>query len=118
MRHFLSVSFFVALTGCSGSAQTVPIRGAYVFGHEVRSFHPCGGSSVYWVEASQEISDELRARHAALTSVPYRQIYVVVEGMVSDEPRSGFAADYDGVFTIERLIEAGTEVPGDCVPAG
>lgn len=93
-------------------------RGAYVFGHEVRSFQPCGGQQVFWVKADEAVNQELRARHGALTAAPYQAIFVIVEGAPTDEVRTGFAADYDGVFRVERLLEASPEMPADCLLPG
>ena len=111
------VSVMVALVGCGGAAPIAPVGGAYVSGHEVRSFQPCDGSRVFWVQASEEVSLELRAQHAALTSAPYEAIYIVVEGTLADETGPRFAADYDGVFVIDGVIDAAAEVPLDCILA-
>ena len=118
MRAILwSVSLAVFAIGCAAD-RTPPIRGAFVFGHEVRTFQPCGGPEVYWVQADPTELQELRAHHEAMTSTPYAQISVVVAGRIVDGPREGFAAEYDGLFRIERVLDVAQEVPSACLPAG
>lgn len=91
------------------------VAGAYVFGHEVRSFQPCGSPKTYWAtSANPEIAASMGKRHEELGAQPYGRIYVVVSGMPVDEKTSGFAQSYDGYFEISELLQAGRQIPPDC----
>ena len=116
MRHVLRAAVVAnALAGNPAVADQETVAGAYVFGHEVRSFQPCGSSAVYWARPlSPEIGQRLRARHGELSDEPYARIYVVLTGRPSDEQPVGFAASYDGYFDITGIVEAARPIPGGC----
>ena len=91
------------------------VAGAYVFGHEVRSFQPCGSSKTYWVRAAKpEVSVRLRKRHEELGAQPYGRIYVVLSGMPVEEETTGFAQSFDGYFDVSRLLQSDGRFPADC----
>ena len=91
------------------------VAGAYVFGHEVRSFQPCGSSKIYWVRAAKpEVSASLRERHEELGTQPYGRIYVVLSGTPADEDTTGFARSFDGYFDVSRLLGSAGQFPADC----
>ncbi|UCH46561.1 MAG: META domain-containing protein [Betaproteobacteria bacterium] len=92
----------------SGTSETVlRYRGEYTFGHEVRSFCPAINSQCYWVGANTG-----SAVHAALKKLttrpgtaPYTPVCVVIEGRIDrDSERTGFAADYAGLFSVTRVF--------------
>ena len=96
-------------------ADIAEVAGAYVYGHEVRSFQPCGSSQTYWVRpVSPEISTLLKKRHEELGAQPYGRIYVVVSGKPNAEETSGFAQSYDGYFEISDLLQADRQIPPAC----
>jgi hypothetical protein len=99
------------------SAQTEAYRGFYVFGHEVRTFQPCGSDTVYWFRADEEISKQLRDTHQKLTLKPYEPVYIEVQGHLTDKATEGFAADYNGQFVIEALDLVRARQEEDCVTA-
>lgn len=97
------------------ASESVDAAGVYIFGHEVRSFQPCGSSKVYWVKpVSPGSSAALRKHHRELAAPPYGQIYVVVSGRRSDEKTAGFAQSYDGYFEILEVLQAARRIPPDC----
>jgi hypothetical protein len=91
------------------------VAGAYIFGHEVRSFQPCGSTKIYWTKAvSPKVSASLRKRHTELAARPYGRIYVVVSGRPIDEKTAGFAESYAGYFEISELLQADGQIPPGC----
>jgi heat shock protein HslJ len=99
------------------TAQTEAYRGFYVFGHEVRTFQPCGSEQVYWVKAEPDISKRLREEHRKLTVKPYESIYVEVQGHLLAKATEGFAADYDSKIAIEAIDLVRAKQKQDCSAA-
>ena len=96
--------------GCSAATESQRYRGDYTFGHEVNIFCPQINTQCYWLGpgTSQAMRAELKALYQAKTSGLYKPVCVVIEGFIDkDTPRSGFAADFDGLINITRLH-------GDC----
>lgn len=110
-------------TGCSVSTpgtETQRYRGDYTFGHEVNTFCPAINSQCYWLgpDTSQSLRDQLKALYEQKMSGLYKPVCMIVEAIIDREtPRSGFAADYDGLITITALEGACDDgavvVPGD-----
>jgi hypothetical protein len=99
--------------GCSTSTTSTEsqrYRGDYTFGHEVNTFCPAINSQCYWLgpDTSPAVRDQLKALYQQKKPALYKPICIVVEGVIDrDTPRSGFAADTDGLITIIAL-------EGDC----
>ena len=109
------VVFQVLLATVVFGADGARVAGAYVFGHEVRSFQPCGSWKIYWAKpVTPEISALLRKYHTELAARSYGRIYVVVSGRPSDENTVGFANSYDGYFEISDVLQAARQIPPDC----
>ncbi|PIE13763.1 MAG: hypothetical protein CSA70_03310 [Rhodobacterales bacterium] len=108
------------LSGCSSLDQN-PTRmtGAYVFGHEVRSFHPCGSSKAYWAvlpEAEAKRLNNLSLKKAQRTGKPYQPVFVDLTGHLRpSENEQGFAADYDAVLMVATVHAAQNAIPAGCV---
>ena len=97
------------------SAHEEVFSGTYVWGHEVRSFQPCGSDSVFWTSynwAGLELEDFYRAH----TQEPYQLIYVKFRGQILDERVDGFARDYDGLIRISEVLEKNIVIPSECAP--
>jgi putative lipoprotein len=90
-------------------------RGFYVFGHEVRTFQPCGSRDVYWVRASNEISRRLRDEHQRMTTKPYEEVYVEVTGRLTEKAKEGFAVQYDGQIIIDDVSLIRSKKERDCL---
>jgi heat shock protein HslJ len=105
-----AITLFTPVSG----GQVESYRGFYVFGHEVRTFQPCGSEEVYWVRAEAELAKRLRDEHQKLTAKPYEPIYIEVQGHFTDKAAEGFAADYDGQIVVEGLDLIRTRQEKDC----
>ncbi len=82
-------------------------RGEYTYGHEVNIFCPAISSQCYWL--SGETPGETRAALQELSierkTKPYDSVCVVIEGKIDrNSAREGFAKDYDGFITVNRLF--------------
>ena len=110
------IVFPVLLAAGAHGADFGPVAGAYVFGHEVRSFQPCGSSKLYWVKPDDaELGALLRKHHRELGTQPFGRIFVIVSALVSSEKTTGFAQSYDAYFEISKVFEAAGRIPKDCV---
>ena len=108
--------FQLLLAAAVDGADNARVAGSYVFGHEVRSFQPCGSSKLYWAKAGDpELAAVLRRHHGKLGAQPYDPIYVVVSGRISGDKTAGFAQSYDGYFEISEVFEAAGRIPTDCI---
>ena len=118
-RHGAAVvAALLALPIGVASAVDGSVRGRYVWGGEVHSFQPCGGAEAYWVHAGPH-HETLVATYAQLTTKPYEPLCVELRGTIGPVPeadRDGFAGDYDGIFTIQDVVDV-IGATGDCCPA-
>lgn len=81
-------------------------RGSYTYGHEVRAFCPAVNSQCYWVgpDTSASVLGALKELATVPGNAPYTPVCVVLQGRIDREtPRTGFAADYDGLIAVTRL---------------
>ena len=85
-------------------------RGHLRFGHEVRSFQPCGKDVEYWVV--DRTGDDLWDVYRTLIHSPYEPLYVEVEGVLGPRPETGFGVDYERLLTITTLWRAAVETRG------
>jgi hypothetical protein len=94
------------------------IRGRFYWGHEVRSFQPCGLKSAYWVRTDEKTLQPLRARSEALRvqqGKPYPPLYMEAVGEIDTKSkREGFAQSYDGLFHLREVTRMSDVVPEDC----
>jgi heat shock protein HslJ len=97
----------------AGSGGDSRFRGLYTFGHEVRSFCPDVSAQCYWVspDSPPDVQAALRDLARARAGAPYEPVCVLVEGRIDrDSPREGFAADYDGLIIVHRLLGACSDI--------
>jgi heat shock protein HslJ len=88
-------------------ADTLRYRGEYTYGHEVNTFCPEINSQCYWLsnDSDKGVLVTLQALSAVNTAKPYKPLCVVLEGEIDRETaRSGFAADYDGLITVSKVL--------------
>ena len=114
---FLALFVFCTAAVWAPTADSAPVethRGYYVFGHEVRTFQPCGSDRVLWVKAEQQISQQLREQHQQLTTKPYEPVYIEIAGYFTEKATAGFAADYEGQIVIESVDLVRAMQQGDC----
>jgi len=109
-----SVDVFLRLTLDEGRLKILkPIEegeqilgGVVVVGHEVRSFHPCAGSTDYWLSGASPALSEIMVRHekTLVDSGPYTPLFMVLAGRFVDAPPEGYGAEYAGVFLATQLV--------------
>ncbi|HSA91366.1 MAG TPA: hypothetical protein VLF42_15860 [Burkholderiales bacterium] len=94
------------------------MRGRLHWGHEVRSFQPCGSKSAYWVRADEKTLQRLRERAERLRAQqgkPYPALYLDAVGTIDTKSnRDGFARGYDGLFHLREVTRVSEVVPRDC----
>ena len=78
--------------------------GHYVYGHEVNTFQPCGSNRDFWVIGSSEILKTLEVNYLSLSSTHYDPVFVELIGNMMATATDGFAADYDGLAEVKRLV--------------
>lgn len=110
MKNLFAVTLgFILIMPACASEQITRYRGQYSFGHEVNSFCPEINSQCYWLspDTTQQQREQLKQLVEKNTDKPYEAICVVVEGQINRDPAAkagiGFAADYDGLFTVSKL---------------
>ena len=100
----------VNAAGCYSGDVEQRYRGDYTLGHEVNTFCPRINSQCYWIgpDTAQPVRDELRQVYQQHSPGLYKPLCMIVSGRIDREsPRSGFAADMDGLITVTRVY-------GDC----
>ena len=90
------------------------VEGLYVWGHEVRSFRPCGSAEDLWVVGAPEVLDPVNEEYRKLADTPYQPVFVRFEGKLSEAPTGGFGAEYDGAFRVRDVLEIRRAVASDC----
>ena len=113
-----AASLFCFLLCLSACASDTPLRGRLYWGHEARSFQPCGSKSAYWVRGDEKTLQALRERAERLRAQkgkPYPTLYVEALGEIDTQSkRDGFAQDYDGVLQLRELTRVSEVVPLEC----
>lgn len=90
------------------------MNGLCVIGHEVRTFLPCGDKKVYWIQIDQASLDQMWLAVERFTDEPFEPFFATLEARVGDVADDGFAADYDGLLIVERLIRLAPASELDC----
>ena len=115
MKWALALMLSVAQTASAIQAQH---RGRFYWGHEVQSFRPCGSKKAYWVRGEEKALQSLRDRTEKLRrqrGKPYPPVYIEALGKIDTESkREGFAADYDGLFSLRKVVRVSNVVPKEC----
>ena len=113
LKHTIVISAPLLLAGCV-SVPSAHLRGHYTWGHEVRSFTPCGSTKSFWVVGELGLLQQLRAASEHSGTKPYQPIYIEVSGSPEAKASDGFAADYDGVYRFTEVHVAKQSEPTDC----
>jgi hypothetical protein len=112
-----ALTLLLCIAGTAWGADST-FRGRFYWGHEVESFHPCGSKSAYWVEGEDQTLRPLRDRTEKLhqrRGKPYQPIYIEAVGEIDTKSkRQGFAADYDGLFSLTNVVRASNVLPKEC----
>ena len=85
-------------------------RGLLVYGHEARTFMPCGGGEEAWVE-DRTPTGELGQVYGRLAQTPYERIFFEVLGTYAPSPNEGFGAEYPRMLVVTALRHAVGEGP-------
>ncbi len=95
------------------ASKTTVLKGHYIYGHEVRSFSPCGGDKKIWISGKTE---KLKNLHDELTvdQKPYTPIFVEIEIIDKGKSDDGFAADYESVYEVVEILKTAKTTEGDC----
>ena len=83
-------------------------HGLAVFGHEVRSFRPCGSEDVLWTTDQTGILWDLH-QELAPKRQPYEELFFVLEGRRGPPPEEGFGSDYSGELVVRKVLYAAQE---------
>ena len=121
MHRALLAVFLAVITSSCATTGTAHLRGHYYWGHEVRTFHPCGSKQAFWVVGDPALLQQLRDKVTEASQVqgqPYPPIYVEVSGVSEGKAADGFAADYDGVYRFTAVQVANSSSPADCQAHG
>lgn len=84
-------------------------KGAYIYGHEVNSFQPCGSEKEYWVIGDNDVLQGLSEGYSEKSHKAYTPVYVTVNGELMGKATDGFAADYDGQLKVSYVQYLGAE---------
>jgi putative hemolysin len=83
--------------------------GNAVMGHEVRTFTPCGKKeNELWVLGDSPAHAKLLQTYqdwVATQDNPYKPLFVILAGRITDAPSDGFGADYEQGFSATQLIK-------------
>lgn len=121
LRIFLAVLPLIAV-GCENSptseqnspdvgvrpSASVRLSGFVVYGHEVRSFRPCGAEDVLWVMDPSGLLWKLYEELVPKTQ-PYEELFVVLLGRIGPASTEGFGPDYPAKLTVEQILYAAWE---------
>lgn len=79
--------------------------GMVTWGHEVRSFQPCGSDYTYWLRGQEEIFSQHFS--GADLKDPYEALPMTLKGEIEPVPEheSGFALEYDGIFLVSEVVK-------------
>lgn len=90
------------------------LEGDLVYGHESRTFTPCGSAETYWIEGGSRAASVLKAIYEERTkdAAPYTPVYAVIVGSMADAPLDGFGADFDHALDVRLILHA--PVHGSC----
>jgi hypothetical protein len=108
-----AVSAYLTLAGAklmrtdvSGMGVQV-LSGELVYGHESRTFRPCGGEA-YWIATTSRARAALQAIYEERVKgkEPYTPVYMVVAGTVGEGLTDGFGADFEHRIDISTIVSA------------
>ncbi len=89
------------------------LEGQLIWGHEARTFKPCGSDNTFWVSDETE---KLKEIYSEITKdeKPYTAIFVEIEFKDKGKAKEGFPAKYDGVYDVVNVIKARKMQDDDC----
>lgn len=118
MKRLVAVVLSTLLLATDAWPADRKLRGRYYYGPDVEVFEPCTQVISYWVKGSDKVLQPLRSRSEDLhqkRGKPYRPVYVELVGSIDTRAeREGFAANYDGLLHVRRVLKTSGTVPKKC----
>ena len=112
-RFLISGLLLGYLTGCDRE----PVQqGLYYWGGEVNVVCPCGSTACFWVRGEPDVLNQLKSFVQRQTSEPYQPVFLTYRGRITDEPRAGFAVNYEGYQSIAEVLTLSVSLPENCPP--
>ena len=97
------------------ACETPPVlSGRYHYGGEVDIVCPCAATECYWVRADPAVAKQLHDYAQRQARTRYQAMYLRWRGSLLDEPRVGFAANYDGLMRVDEVLTLSVQIPADC----
>ncbi len=93
----------VAVTAAVTDTASGRFNGRYSWGPGEAFFRPCGGTSVYWVEAEADVFSDLDARYRQVANLQYDDVFAVVQAERLPPAQDGPGQFYDGVLMIQSV---------------
>lgn len=78
--------------------------GRYSWGPGEAYFRPCGGSSVHWVTASDNVESELDKLYRNIAQQQFDDVYLEMKAQSKPIPKEGPASFYEGVLEVDEII--------------
>ena len=98
----------------SSSDQNIKhLKGQLVWGHETRTFKPCGSDKTFWIS---DETGKIKELYGELTNniKPYSSIFVEIEIKDMGKAKEGFPANYEGVYNVVNVKQARKMEGKDC----
>lgn len=93
----------VVSAASTDGSRTQRFNGRYSWGPGEAFFRPCGGSSLYWVEANTSVFSDLDTRYRQIATLQYDEVFAVVDAQRLPPAAEGSGSFYDGVLMVERV---------------
>lgn len=84
------------------------LRGEVIWGHETHSFRADSDSAEYWLVDRSGVLAEAYARTVGPNAEPYAPVRAELQVVDKGPSDEGFAADYAGVYEVEKVITIGS----------
>ncbi|MEH6532050.1 MAG: hypothetical protein V7735_12035 [Photobacterium frigidiphilum] len=120
-KRVFTILLATGLIGCSTEPQTGDIinyKGVYTWGDGIRSFQPCGSANYYWVVQNSAIVEPMKALSITLQNArneSYQPVYVEITAEHVEQPKGGFAIDFNGAIDILESTIISENIPSECV---
>jgi putative lipoprotein len=117
-NEYYTLTNGLVLINKTPEAKDTIYKGNYVYGHESRTFTPCGSENTYWISPKSGSNAALKAIYEEKTRdlEPYTPIYIVLNGTLADGPAEGFGADFEYALEVNTILSVPQS--GGCVNSG
>lgn len=92
-------------------SQPITVEGRLIIGHEVSSFVADGDTTEYWVTDTTGMLQERYRQTVGEQAKPYTPVKVALQVTDCGKSTEGFAAEYDGVYRVEQIINIAPLAP-------